>query len=835
MARRIFWLGMHKILVQTELPRLRMLGYEVFNPRYISPIAHPSAELSWDVGQQTTLPQDVFERLASYDFFYNQIDPGIAELLNTYFETVIVTIHPHWLAEFLKVYRGRLIYRVYGQGWNLSQELTDRGALPKIVERDNFWFVPHASETVTGEHAWLKERMTVVPYCLPNDIMRHANTWSGSGLAGEIALTCPNITNPFFKAHFDFLQKEFGAAYYRYFGAQLQPTDNPNIVGTLGREELIERFKRCNGHLYTYSLPNSCYLPPIEMMMLGGPVLFMPGSLLDRMSAVDAPGRCVSIEDAHRKAQRLLDGDREFAAEIVASQPCVRERYEPAKVWPIFDVAMRQILESSNQAPNWLEPATVPSEQRTMKRIYALHHFDGQSVIFLNGEYAARDGIPLVVRQILEALASVAGLEVCVTARADQVANFFGYFGRPHLEGRLRIFCIDKESLARDRQGYIDRLPAAQRLLVRASGKMKAIVARIMPEPLLPYARRLLPRNVRRSIRRWRSLSGHVERHIEAINQDPSCVAVLVPHYHAFPEAMQLAKPACLYLPDYMPHLCRAGGQLAGMYHTAVGRALVRKAKALMCHSNFTKEYLPSSALEVPPEKIKVAYLPLLNIAKAATDAEEADLLNSMGVAKPYLFYPTQARANRSMPLLLEVFERLAERGHDARLVLTGSLAPDRRTVAMLTRMKHRNRIHFVGSISDNQLAALYRNAAVLCFTSLGEGNFPPQIQEALWYDLPVVTSRLAFIAERLPPDHSDALILCKPNDIDDFVAGCETALRDREGVLARQRAFRSTLDNAKLTEDFRRAVLEMFGLDAGRQDESAERETAAQVMARAS
>jgi glycosyltransferase involved in cell wall biosynthesis len=369
-----------------------------------------------------------------------------------------------------------------------------------------------------------------------------------------------------------------------------------------------------------------------------------------------------------------------------------------------------------------------------------------------------------------------------------------------------------------------------------ASVDMKAKVARFTPEALVPLARRLLPRNIRRSIRVRRSLSGHVEPHIAAINEDPSCVAVLVPHYYAFPEAVQLAKPAYLYLPDYMPHLFREGGQFAGMHQdTAVGRALVRKVEALMCNSNFTKEYLPSSALAVPPEKIKVAHLPLLNIAKAATGAEQADLLRSIGVAKPYVFYPTQARANKNMPLLLEVFERLAERGHDVRLVLTGSLALDRRTGPILARMKHRNRIHVVGAVSDNQLAALYRNAAVLCFTSLGESNFPPQIQEALWYDLPVVASRLAVITERLPPDHSDALILCNPDDVEDFVAGCETALRDREGALARQRAFRETLDNAKLTEDFRRSVLEMFGLNAGRRNESAEGEVAPPAMARAS
>lgn len=36
--KRIFWLGMHKVLSQTELPHLRALGYEVFNPPYLSSV-----------------------------------------------------------------------------------------------------------------------------------------------------------------------------------------------------------------------------------------------------------------------------------------------------------------------------------------------------------------------------------------------------------------------------------------------------------------------------------------------------------------------------------------------------------------------------------------------------------------------------------------------------------------------------------------------------------------------------------------------------------------------------------------------------------------------------
>ena len=67
---RVFWLGYHKVLKYTELPRLRRLGFEVFNPRYISAVYDQSAYRLSDFDQSTTLPPEVFRRLMSYYFFH---------------------------------------------------------------------------------------------------------------------------------------------------------------------------------------------------------------------------------------------------------------------------------------------------------------------------------------------------------------------------------------------------------------------------------------------------------------------------------------------------------------------------------------------------------------------------------------------------------------------------------------------------------------------------------------------------------------------------------------------------------------------------------------------
>ncbi|WP_282010034.1 hypothetical protein [Nitrospina watsonii] len=428
MPKRIFWLGMHKVLTKTELPRLRTLGYEVFNPPYLSSVKDQSACLEWDADQPTTLPKNVFQALSKFNFFYNEIPADIAKLLNDYFDAVVVTISPRWLRSILGVYKGTVIYRTYGQHYALSDELKREGLLLEIANRNNFVFMPHAEEALYGEHSWLKDIAVVSPYCLPSDILQHEGSWGKCDRrANEIIITCPNIDNPFFREHYQFLKKNFSEKHFLYYGVQISDVDDPQVVGTLAREKLIARFRRAAGYLYTYTDPRVCYLPPIEMMVLGGPVLFLKGSLLDRYFGEDAPGRCLDIRDAKEKIERLLVGDKSFIHAIILSQDSVKRRYLPDFVWPHFDKVIVDSLESNKEPSHWLtvDPA---SKVTGKKRIYLLHHFPGAPVIFDGESYAAYDGIPRVMRQIAQTLNKNCDHEIIITARYDQAEMFRGFF-----------------------------------------------------------------------------------------------------------------------------------------------------------------------------------------------------------------------------------------------------------------------------------------------------------------------------------------------------------------------------------------------------------------------
>lgn len=344
--KRIFWLGMHKILVRTELVRLRDLGYEVFNPRYLSNIVDQSAELDWDENQETTLPKDVFNKLARTNFFYASLDEDIFSILNEYFDAVIVTIAPIWLEPIVKGYHGKIIYRVYGQSHSITNEFVNRDMRRYIEGNKDFIFMPHASEAVSAEEKWFRETEFVVPYCLTDDVFGYQDSWErSSAYGGEVALTCPNIANPFFGEHYQFLKKHYNKDFFRIYGVQTSTVDDPAVVGTLSRQELIDRWSKVACYVYTYDDPRVCYLPPIEIMVIGAPVLFVTGSLLDRYFAgVNTPARFSSPQEALSLCERIRNGDEYLIDDILMYQKDVRRRYTPAHVWSIFDRVIKTLI-----------------------------------------------------------------------------------------------------------------------------------------------------------------------------------------------------------------------------------------------------------------------------------------------------------------------------------------------------------------------------------------------------------------------------------------------------------------------------------------------------------
>ncbi len=267
---RIFWLGAHKVLKKTELVQLRSMGYEVFNPAYISPVYDQSMDRTVDFDQPTSLPPEVFAELIAHDFFYTQVPEKISELLNAYFDVAIVTIKPDWLIALLRGFAGRVIWRVYGQPYLLSEHFVANDYWKDIMNRDNLAIVPFCAESIEPEHRWLVDLCKeIVPYQIPDDVFEFSRTWGSRPMRKEIAVSIPNIENPYYSAMYHNFTAQYPHRVFKIYGPQRSVPADSRIVGGLERADFLWRFAETAGYYYIYT-DSVCYLPPIEMMEVGG-------------------------------------------------------------------------------------------------------------------------------------------------------------------------------------------------------------------------------------------------------------------------------------------------------------------------------------------------------------------------------------------------------------------------------------------------------------------------------------------------------------------------------------------------------------------------------------
>jgi len=146
------------------------------------------------------------------------------------------------------------------------------------------------------------------------------------------------------------------------------------------------------------------------------------------------------------------------------------------------------------------------------------------------------------------------------------------------------------------------------------------------------------------------------------------------------------------------------------------------------------------------------------------------------GLPRPYLFYPANTWIHKNHDRLLEAMTILAHSGWpDLALVLSGA-EMNAHTVLMqqIYARKLEGRVFWLGYVSELELAALYREAALMIFPSLFEG-FGLPVLEAMAAGCPVVCSR----ATSLPEVVGDAAVLFDPQDASSIADAASRVLGD--------------------------------------------------------
>jgi glycosyltransferase involved in cell wall biosynthesis len=196
---------------------------------------------------------------------------------------------------------------------------------------------------------------------------------------------------------------------------------------------------------------------------------------------------------------------------------------------------------------------------------------------------------------------------------------------------------------------------------------------------------------------------------------------------------------------------------------------------------------------DVSPRKIDVVMLaPRAGAEPIAADVV-APLLERLGLVRDrYLLIPGTIEPRKNHARVLKAFELLVERRHiddDIALVLAGGhgwgSAP---VIEAANHSPVSSRIHWLGYVADEDLAALMTGAGLVAYASTYEG-FGLPILEAMACGAPVLTSSIS----SMPETAGDAALLVDPYAIASIARGIVDGLAGRVNLAA------ASLDRARL------------------------------------
>ena len=336
--KRVLWLFNHTTLRAFEVPLLIDMGYEVYCPK-ICQIEYGdlSVSVSHDFDSSLTLPKGVIEKLNQTDFYTN-LSADTMAVLNAYFDIVICIFGYQAIKSLLRHFTGQIMMHVFGLAGkasytNLLIDACGVGIFADMKACGNrFWFAPAYEHLSEIECDYLQARTIFLPIALKNSIITH--TWKGDD--NRFLFVCPKIeTNIYYNEIYKQFKKAFKEIPHVIGGSQLQPVEyDSTVCGFLSDEEYQYNMKNLACMFYHSTEIRHIHYHPFEAIKVGMPLVFMAGGLLDTIGGETLPGRCRTIEEAKKKIQRIVNGDKRLINKIVETQevllkPLTREFCEP--------------------------------------------------------------------------------------------------------------------------------------------------------------------------------------------------------------------------------------------------------------------------------------------------------------------------------------------------------------------------------------------------------------------------------------------------------------------------------------------------------------------------
>lgn len=328
--RRLAWIVNHRTLMPAEVPILRNLGWEIFVPKVIpqNDTGYRSGAISYEYDQSLSISPAALAVLNSHDFYSREWSPTLAQIMNESFQMVVATFSAYVtpLSEAARKYSGVVVARVFGR-----EHPVRYSDIPAVTNRpdmllelaalgDRFVFGQGYQNLAEIEEEPLRSRGHTLTVPLPDHVFKRQNSWKGKG--SHALFLCPAVTDgSYYQAIYQRDKRDFGDLPHQFFGRQLRPVDDPAVLPYMTDDELLRLYASAPVFVYPSTEPRHVHYSPLEAMVVGTPVLYRSGSLIDMLcGAADFKGRCSNTEEMRRKARKLLGRDRALADAIRSTQ-----------------------------------------------------------------------------------------------------------------------------------------------------------------------------------------------------------------------------------------------------------------------------------------------------------------------------------------------------------------------------------------------------------------------------------------------------------------------------------------------------------------------------------
>jgi glycosyltransferase involved in cell wall biosynthesis len=209
-------------------------------------------------------------------------------------------------------------------------------------------------------------------------------------------------------------------------------------------------------------------------------------------------------------------------------------------------------------------------------------------------------------------------------------------------------------------------------------------------------------------------------------------------------------------------------------------------------------------------DEARLRHVPLGVRVEPTTRERIRDARSRLGLERDYVLWTGTVEPRKNLGGLLQAFARL-DRPVDLALVGPTGWNEDLEQALGALPVAVRDRVHRLGWVARDDLAALYAGASVFCFPSLLEGfGFP--VVEAMAHGAPVVTST-GTSTEELVADGAGLAV--PPTDVDAIAAAISRVLAD--AALAETLATAGTRRAAEYTWERSAALVAQAYEDATR------------------